>query len=616
MKVLSRLIQTGDGELTDRSRLYGYTACLVGVPILLVTITSIWMLGEADHYLLISGIIAVLTLFAIGISTYMNNSVEKTLGYALLVTYINIWVICSWEILAGDHKQHHLAVLLFIPLITVSLLRHRIIFTLMPIQFLLVYFASTEYAGQYFSTEFSQNDIVIIGILFAIMSCVSFFMSAITARIREINDAKFLAVIDEKKALALTDPLTGLKNRRALIDAIETSWGRQGGFVLAFMDLDRFKPINDQYGHTAGDELLSEIANRLSAAEDVEFAARLGGDEFAFILKPGLSGQQADLAVKLIHDLLTKDVKSSEATLSFGTSIGYVENNDDVASSSLMLPAAEIAMRRAKQNRSGWERFNRQIDNATMATGVLEIAFKKALMDGQICAAVQPIACAQSYKIVGYELLARWANSGLKEDPRPDQFIPIAEKLGLLNELLWATLNEALAASDKLVGTLSINVSPAQITASDFIPKLVEVLKSHNFPRQRIVLEVTEEVMFRNVSQNIQVLKEARRLGMTIALDDFGKGYSSLSIVEKLPLDKLKIDRSLVFDLAGNNRMRAILEVALEMANKLDLESCVEGIESKADAQEVAKLGAKQIQGFWLGKPQLVSRMDVLERVA
>jgi EAL domain-containing protein (putative c-di-GMP-specific phosphodiesterase class I) len=251
-----------------------------------------------------------------------------------------------------------------------------------------------------------------------------------------------------------------------------------------------------------------------------------------------------------------------------------------------------------------------------MATAALEMAFRQALEAGRIRAALQPIACAHSHEIKGYELLSRWVDSGLRTDPRPDQFIPIAEKLGLLNQLLRVTLEEALSTADLSGKFLSINISPAQIVASDFIWRLRRCLKAHNFPAENLVLEITEEVAFRNVEQNVRVLNEARRYGMTVALDDFGKGYSSLSIVEKLPLDKLKIDRSLALEADCNERMESILDIALQMARKLGLESCVEGIEQECLARRVAELGATEIQGYWLGKPELVSATPDLEAVA
>jgi len=608
--------QESEEDVSDRHRLYGYTACFAGIPITMFCIAIIVALGEESFYVWVCGLIGIVTLTIVGICCYLNFAVKRVLSIALLATYANVWGIGTWEVLAGAYKQHQLALMLFIPLIIVSLMKNRMIFMLIPAQFGLVYFVSTRYAHEYFSDQFTEQNIVILGVLFAAMSCVVLFMSAVTARIRDKNDKKFMRVIEEKRVLSMTDHLTGLINRRALSDVLERTWNDTDEFTLAFMDLDRFKPINDQFGHAAGDTLLCEIADRLSSDEDVQFAARIGGDEFALVLNSEINGKKADRAVKRIHSMITEDVVFNEHVLSFGTSIGYVQAKRDVDCASLLLPAAEISMRRAKITKVGWARYDVQEDDATMATAALEVAFKQALESGNIRAALQPIACAQSHEIKGYELLSRWVDSGLRTDPRPDQFIPIAEKLGLLNQLLRVTLEEALSTADLSGKFLSINISPAQIVATDFIWRLRRGLKAHNFPAENLVLEITEEVAFRNVEQNVRVLNEARRHGMTVALDDFGKGYSSLSIVEKLPLDKLKIDRSLVVEADCNERMESILDIALQMARKLGLESCVEGIEQESLARRVAELGATEIQGYWLGKPELVSATPDLEAVA
>lgn len=616
MGMVDGLIQDSDNEVSDRARQYGYTACFAGIPITLFSIAIIDALGQHSVYVWACGLIGIVTLTIVGIFCYLNIAVKRALEVGLLLTYVNVWTLGTWESIAGDFKQHQLALMLFIPLIIVSLMKNRMIFILIPAQFGLVFFSTTQYAHRYFSDEFTDQNITILGVLFAAMSCVVFFMSAITARIRDKNDEKFLRLIEEKRVLSITDHLTGLINRRALTDEIEKAWEEGKGFTLAFLDLDRFKSINDQYGHAAGDALLCELAERLSNSPDISLASRIGGDEFAFILSDNLTGEEANRAIERIHSSITADVAFERNSLAYGTSIGYVEALADVDCVSLVLPAAEIAMRRAKLTQVGWARYDLRQDDATMGTAALELAFKKALFSGNIRAALQPIGCAHSHDIKGYELLSRWVESGLENDPRPDQFIPIAEKLGLLNDLLWITLEEALDRADLRSKFLSVNVSPAQIIGTDFVAKLRKCLRKHGYPPQNLVLEITEEVAFRNVDQNVGVLEEARRHGITVALDDFGKGYSSLSIVEKLPLDKIKIDRSLVLDADHNSRMDSILDIALQMAHKLGLESCVEGVERESVAKRVAELGATEIQGYWLGKPELIAEQAYPERIA
>lgn len=614
--MLSLAKHRSEDAMNDRHRLYGFTVCFVGIPITLFTMVLIRMLGDESYYVLVSGSFGITVLTLVGICCYFNFAVERVLSFALLATFANVWGFGALEFYAQDYKQHQLAIMLFIPLLIVSLMKHRMIFMLIPIQFGLAYYASTSYAHVFFSDAFTDHNIIVLGVLFASMSCVVLFMSGITALIRDRNDEKFLKVIEENRLLSMTDPLTGLKNRRALGEVLEAYWEEGRSFTLAFMDLDRFKPINDQFGHAAGDTLLRELAERLSTTKAIDCAARVGGDEFAFILADGVSADDIDLTIRAIHTAVMEDIALETGKLNVGASIGYVERDDQLTSVSLMLAAAETSMRRAKQTKIGWARYDHALDDATMATAAIEVAFRRALKSGKIRAALQPIACAKTLETKGYELLARWVDSGLSSDPRPDQFIPIAEKLGLLNELLAVTLNEALGSG--VIGSkfLSINISPAQILAADFNKTILGLLEAHNFLPERLILEITEDVAFRNLGQNIGVLEDARRQGIRIALDDFGKGYSSLSIVEKLPLDKIKIDRSLVYEIDRNRRMASLLEVALQMATKLDLECCVEGVETETIARRLQRLGVDEIQGYWLAEPKLAAEISKLDLVA
>ena len=263
-------------------------------------------------------------------------------------------------------------------------------------------------------------------------------------------------------------------------------------------------------------------------------------------------------------------------------------------------------MRRAKSGRAHWAKFNPLIDNAAIASSTLEVELKSAIGNGQIRAAVQPIVDANSRDTVTFELLARWVNSQFERDPSPTDFIPIAEKLGLLNEILWVTLDEALSNLDLSSTKLAINVSPAQLLASDFIDCLIRILDRHQVPPHAITIEITEQVAFRNVDRNVAVLNQARDLGFEIALDDFGTGYSSLSMLDTLPLDKLKIDQSFVRKSKRSTQSKSILLAAIRLARQLGLESCVEGIETEQIARQIAALGADTMQGYLFGSPQLV----------
>jgi len=308
--------------------------------------------------------------------------------------------------------------------------------------------------------------------------------------------------------------------------------------------------------------------------------------------------------------VLLQTISSRTLCRPFMSSILLWKGKRSIESSVLasMLRSADAAMRRAKSSRLGWVKVDPRIDNAALASSTLEFELKAAIKNGQIKAAVQPIADAKTRKVVAYELLTRWTNSGFERDPSPKDFIPVAEKLGLLNDILWVTLEEALSCMQLTDQKLAVNVSPAQLLATDFLPCLNAILDRHEVSPSLITLEITEEVAFRNVERNVAVLKEARAMGMTIALDDFGTGYSSLSMLDTLPLDKLKIDQSFVRKSSQSQQSKSILLAAIRLAKQLGLQSCVEGIESSEVAARVAVFGADTIQGYWIGRPQLVSQ--------
>jgi EAL domain-containing protein (putative c-di-GMP-specific phosphodiesterase class I) len=263
-------------------------------------------------------------------------------------------------------------------------------------------------------------------------------------------------------------------------------------------------------------------------------------------------------------------------------------------------------MRRAKVEHLGVAEFDPVTDQAALASSAIEIAFRHALAKGQIRTALQPIVSVKSGQIVTMELLARWPDSGFPRDPAPQDFIPIAERLGLLNDMLWSTLHQALPALAGTSWSLAINVSPSQLTSRHFLRKLGGVIAQHGIPPQRIELEITEEVAFRNVMENCAVLEQARTLGFRVVLDDFGAGYSSLAMLDRLPLDKIKLDRTFVGELRDRATTQKILKATMSLAHELGISCTVEGIECAETAALVASFGCDQMQGYWIGMPELV----------
>ncbi len=425
------------------------------------------------------------------------------------------------------------------------------------------------------------------------------------------------ALVTKTSRLAAEDPLTGLQNRRAFVDLVTERTNNGLSEVLAFIDLDRFKPLNDQYGHSVGDEVLKEIARRLIEQPDLIAAARFGGDEFAVLISLPKGVDGADRRMHALHERLTASIYSEVGHVSVGASIGWVGPGAKAMGMSETFHAADVAMRRAKVERLGVVEFDEVVDSAALASSAIEIALRQALPAGRIRAALQPIVSARDGKIVSMELLARWPDSGFPRDPAPNDFIPIAERLGLLNDMLWSTMSQALPVVAGTNWSLAINVSPSQLTSRLFLARLSAIIARHGVSPQRIELEVTEQVAFRDMEQNCAVLHEARKLGFQVVLDDFGAGYSSLAVLDRLPLDKIKLDQAFVGDLRERAVTEKIMRATVALAHDLGIVCSVEGIESAETAALVASFGCDQIQGYWIGRPELVSlQADRLDRAS
>ena len=414
------------------------------------------------------------------------------------------------------------------------------------------------------------------------------------------------ALVIKTTRLAAEDPLTGLQNRRSFVELVSNKSRSAVAPILAFIDLDRFKPLNDQFGHSVGDEVLKEISQRLIMQPGLIAAARLGGDEFAILITASASDGANQRAILDLHDRLTAPIPCAAGTVSVGASIGWVAQRNGGMLVSDLFHAADVAMRRAKVERLGCVEFDPVVDSAALASSAVELALRQALPAGKIRAALQPIVSVSDGRIVSMELLARWPDSGFPRDPTPNDFIPIAERLGLLNELLWTLLEEALPAVAATNWSLAINVSPSQLTSRLFLAKLSAVIARHRVPTHRIELEVTEQVAFRNVAENCEVLDEARRLGFRVVLDDFGAGYSSLAILDRLPLDKIKLDQAFVAELRDRSVSQKIMRATVSLAHELGIACSVEGIECAETAALVSSFGCDQMQGYWIGKPSLI----------
>jgi diguanylate cyclase (GGDEF)-like protein len=409
------------------------------------------------------------------------------------------------------------------------------------------------------------------------------------------------------QSLARHDPLTGLANRRHFLEDLERRLALVGeetnAFSLLFVDLDRFKPINDVHGHAIGDQLLQVIATRLTnCLRDDSFAARLGGDEFAVLVEgPGGREGVAAAARRILHEL-SAPILVNGLKLTVGASIGIAMCPEDSRDAAELLQRGDAAMLRAKEDRGAYKFFDSTIDEELKSKAALETELRAAIPSGDIVPYFQPVVRLDTGELAGYEVLARWPHR-LRGMISPVQFIPVAEEAGLVDAMFWALLaqacRKALAAPGEFV--LAVNISPSQVRDQWFPEKVLRTLRETGFPAQRLEIEVTESAMIGDIQRAKSSLMSLKNQGVKIALDDFGTGYSSLFLLRALPIDKLKIDRSFVATLTADRENATIVRALVGLGIALGLQVTAEGVEDGATADALRAMGCEFAQGYLYG---------------
>jgi len=417
--------------------------------------------------------------------------------------------------------------------------------------------------------------------------------------------------------LAHHDALTGLPNRLLLEDRIEQgmlkSRREQRQMGVIFIDLDRFKNINDTLGHAVGDELLVQAAQRgLHVLRDTDTLCRQGGDEFVAVLPELEAGQDAAHVCGKLLAALCQPYLLAGHELTVSGSAGIAIYPEDGETASELLRKADAAMYRAKEEgRNTFCFFSAEISTATLGDLLLENDLFGALERQELLMYYQPKVDAGSGEVVGAEALIRWQHQerGLIA---PDQFIHLAEANGLINAIgEWAIRNvcaqqRAWLDDGLLVVPVAVNISALQFAQQDLPNMLAHVLAEYGLPPQLIELELTETLLMRNSVRATQVLETLRRMHVQVALDDFGTGYSSLSYLRQFPLHALKIDRSFVSQIDEHGEQVRLASAIIAMAHELDLVVIAEGVENEVQANYLAAHGCDHFQGYFYGRPQAV----------
>jgi len=415
----------------------------------------------------------------------------------------------------------------------------------------------------------------------------------------------------ELDRLARQDALTGLANRqalrRALDDALVSAVRRKHRCSMFLMDLDRFKAVNDTLGHPAGDTLLRLVALRLrDVIGKAGQVGRLGGDEFEVVLPSTSDKTELSKLAQGIIDSLSRPYTINGTAVSIGASVGIVTSDYDDRTSDDLMRDADLALYAAKAAGKGCFRFfEAEMHDAARERQLMESDLRVALENGQLHLVYQPCVDASSEAVTGFEALIRWEHP--ERGPiSPVEFIPLAEEIGLINEIGEWVLRTACAEAAKWPEGISVavNLSPVQFK-SHALPTLVRmVLSDSKLPAKRLELEITEGVFLSNDDHVHEMIAKLKEIGVKLALDDFGTGYSSLSYLQRVPFDKIKIDRSFVTgasDLAGRNA--SLIRAMVGLASDLKMQTTAEGVETPEELQLVRDLGCSLVQGYIFGRP-------------
>ncbi len=423
--------------------------------------------------------------------------------------------------------------------------------------------------------------------------------------------------------IAHHDQLTQLPNRLLLQQRLqrELARNRRGGrqFALHFIDLDRFKDINDALGHQLGDQLLHAVAGRLRhAVRESDTVARLGGDEFAILQADLHEAEDASALARQVIEALSQPFGIEGQTLSLSASVGITLYPADGNALDELLRNADLAMYRAKADGGAAFRFYCADMNQSVREAIrLDADLRQGIAQDQFVLHFQPQVNVETGRIVGMEALLRWQRPGIGL-VKPGEFLPIAEETGLIVPINAWVLREACrqgrAWRERGLMPLrfAINLSPVQFRRQNVFDLVLEVLQETGFDANFLELELTETILMENAETSVRTLRALQELGVTFAIDDFGTGYSSLSYVKNFPVDRLKIDQSFVRNLKTDPSDTAIVRAIINLGHSLGIEVVAEGVETREQFTQLAAEGCDEVQGYLFGPPLIAADFEAL----
>ena len=415
--------------------------------------------------------------------------------------------------------------------------------------------------------------------------------------------------------LAHHDPLTRLPNRSLFQDRLDhaLALARRTPHSLAvvFIDLDRFKTVNDTLGHPAGDDLLREVSRRMgNVVRANDTLARIGGDEFVLLLEDDATASHAATVARKLIGVMAQPVTIAGHALVVTASIGISVYPNDGEDADTLVRHADRAMYEAKQQgRNHFRFFTKALTEGAFERLVMENQLRGAIFRDELVLHYQPLVDPASAEVLGVEALVRWQHPVWGLVP-PDRFIALAEEMGIIGEIGGWVLDAACHqlvrwdAAGLKIPRVSVNLSMQQIDRDGLVEQVQQTLQRSGLAASRLELEVTESMLMRDPEHSCGVLNALKALGTQLAMDDFGTGYSSLAYLKRLPLDRLKIDRSFVNDIGADTNDEAIIRAIIALARSLGLETVAEGVETELQADFIRREGANMAQGYYYARPQ------------